>query len=256
LVGLLAAMTLAGAHHAELLGKEIKELSIEEQVEFLKRLRGPWSAYLTRRMEVEGDLWPAVDDLFGPVSRLSAKEQKRIADATRAILRKRLLEPLGGYARAYDKVDKSIRVNRILNRGLFEGSDLPRGGGAYFSFTERSNDYNDSVHLGMELWQFRSGFAGGDVGVVVEVPAKGIREVSAKDTPAKLRLAANKFEAHCRVAATQPRAAPGQLYIVRAVRWDEHDIVVAFEVLQKDRYGVTFAWKILNRQPAPKRSRR
>jgi hypothetical protein len=249
-------VTLAGARHAELLDKEIKELSIEEQVEFLKRLRGPWSAYLTRRMEVEGDLWPGVDDLFGPVSRLNVKEQNQIAEATRVTLRKRLLEPLGGYARAYDRVDKSIRVNRILNRGLFESRDLPRGGGAYFSFTKRSNDYNDSVHLGLELWQFSSGFAGGDVGMVVEVPAKGIRDVSVKDIPAELRLSASKFEAHCRVAATSPPANPGQLYIVRAVRWDEHDLVVAFEVLQKDRYGVTFAWKILKRQPTPKRSRR
>jgi hypothetical protein len=78
LVCLLAAVTLAGARHAELLDKEIKELSIEEQVEFLKRLRGPWSAYLTRRMEVEGETWPALDELFGPVSRLTVREQEKL----------------------------------------------------------------------------------------------------------------------------------------------------------------------------------
>ncbi len=85
---------------------------------------------------------------------------------------------------------------------------------------------------------------------------KGIRDVSAKDVPKELLLPVAKFDEHRRVAAATPRAVTGQLYMVRAVEWDEHDIVVAFEVLQKDRYGVTFAWKILERQPTPKRSRR
>lgn len=256
MVGLLAAVTLAGARHAELLDKEIKKLSIEEQVEFLKRLRGPWSACLLRRMEIEGDVWPAVDDLYGPVSRLKREEQLKLEETTRTILRKRLLEPIGGYTRAYDKVDKSIRVNRLLNRGLFKEPDLPWGGGSCFNFKTRSNYGGHGSHLRMERWVLSPSTAGRDVGLLLKLPNKTIRDVTVGDFPVDIRLPTAEFEKHCRKVEEHPRATPGQLYLLRFVNWDEHDIVVAFEVLQKDRYGVTFAWKFLRTNPKPTRSKR
>ncbi len=58
-------------------------------------------------------------------------------------------------------------INRILERGKFDqldGVEGYRGGGAYFSFTTRTNDYNQRPDLEFQHGAFSSGFYGGQLG--------------------------------------------------------------------------------------------
>lgn len=47
------------------------------------------------------------------------------------------------------------------------------------------------------------------------------------------------------------RARKGDLFVVRSVLWDRHDLLTAFEVVERTKHGVTIAWKILKRYPKP-----
>ena len=152
-------------------------------------------------------------------------------------------------------VHNQAGVNRLLERGVFEGLTTGRGGGAYFSFTTRTNDYDRHPDIELQQGRLSSGFAGGDCGLVEEVSAASIADVSLDDvrrwelmTPAEIRQIAR--------AQRPPQVVVGQTYVVRSIRWDESDTLAALEVLQRDDHGITFAWKILSNLPKPRRNHR
>lgn len=144
---------------------------------------------------------------------------------------------------------EGVRVNRILNRGQFDGMLSPRGGGAYFSFTSLTNDYDQAPDLELQQWYFMSGFAGRNWGHVVRLEADSLLEVELADVPVEL-------QADVPPPRSRPKfqqVGPDEVYVVRSIRVGESDILVALEVLSRDDYGVTFAWKTLAKFTPPTR---
>lgn len=171
---------------------------------------------------------------------------------------------------------------RILERGPFDGIVTPRGGGAYWSFTKRSNDYGKSPQLELQRGTFSTGFYGTNFGLVVRVADGDLGAVDAAGVPEDLRLEVEALRAKCFTYGPAPKPAPGQggrgggggggdrewkndverpkaevggVYVVRSVLWDECDVLAAFEVVSMDAYGATIAWRVLKTFDVPKRKR-
>ncbi len=144
-------------------------------------------------------------------------------------------------------------INRILERGKFEGVISQRGGGAYFSFTTRSNDYNQSPDLELQNGSFNSGFAGGDLGIVRMLSGMKLDQLTLSDLPSELTMEdAFDFAAYeLRSRWEPPLAEAGSVYVICSVRWDESDLLAAFEVVDRDSAGATFIWRVLKQFPVP-----
>ncbi len=188
---------------------------------------------------------------------LDAKGLLRVARRIRPVFTEKLLVPQSPIPAPYEYfLDASdTGMNRILERGLFEGLLVPRGGGAYFSFSSGTNDYNQSPDIELQNGKFSSGFYGGNFGVVKLVPERSVVDFTLKEVSADLRDASPKKLYHDVRASRveRPEARAGSLYVVRSVLWDESDLLAAFEVVEKDEYGATIVWRILKTFDVPTR---
>ena len=188
---------------------------------------------------------------------------KALGDA----LRERILTPA-----LAARQPKGVFVNRILNRGIFKNELGVRGGGAYFSFVTKSNDYDHIPNIQLQQWGLQSGFHGGDCGFVQALSAENLAAATIDMVPALFTQKPALFYPTSRARLAElwraqgepqgpqgpgpeayPKARVGHVYIVRSIAWNESDVLAAFQVLARDELGVTFAWKILKKYPKPAR---
>ena len=213
----------------------------------------------------------ANDEIVAKAKRLSVGEHVELIQKLGDALRDRLLK---ADPQLQARQPKGVSVNRILNRGRFKNELGVRGGGAYFSFVTQSNDYDRVPNIELQQWRFQSGFAGNDFGFVKVLAVESLSKVALKDVPDMLKLPARKFHevgrAHRRKLWQQqnrhdaqgppepayPPADVGKVYVVRSVVWRDADVLAVFQILAKDEFGVTFAWKVLKNFPNPARQRR
>ena len=212
----------------------------------------------------------ADDEIVAKAKKLSIREHADLVRKLGLALGNRLLKPDPKLA---VRLPKGVSVNRILNRGLFGNELGVRGGGAYFSFVRKSNDYNHAPNIELQQWKFSSGFAGSDFGLVKFAHVGSLAKVTVENLPDLLKLPANQFykdgRDHWRTLWQQqkqqnaqgpleppnPPAEVGRVYVVRSVLWSNADVLAAFQVLEKDEFGVTIAWKVLKNFPNPGRRR-
>lgn len=199
-----------------------------------------------------------------PVRELAEKASKLTVDEKVGLIRRlkrdltRTLLAVPDSARA-GWTDSESRTDagfaRLLERGLFEeGLLTPRGGGCYWSFTKRSHSYDEHPQLELQQWRFSAGFYGGAAGVVAKLDATDVRTVGESSLPPVLtgdREGVRKAAGEAR--REEHDAAVGDVYAVRTYSQDEYDVLVAFQVVQKDDLGVTIAWRILRQWDPPKR---
>lgn len=201
------------------------------------------------------------------VKKLDIENHADVIKAMRKEFDRRVLTPDAKWLRRVPKKPARGGVARLLNRGVFDKETLVRGGGAYWSFTTESNDYDHAPDITLEQWNFGSGFAGGDYGLVMPLGAKsidaealGVPDILKQADPRAFYKAARALRRqqpppNLPRPAWRPAAQVGLVYAVRSVRWSESDVLAVFEVLDIDIYGVTFAWKILKEFPRPGRRR-
>lgn len=197
-----------------------------------------------------GSDWDAFDK---ELRKLPLPKHVQLVRVAQSALEDRLLiGPARWWMRLLGDADGGIC--RILNRGQSGLVSLP-GGGAYFSFTSRSNSYDKEPDLELQGWAFRSGFAGGDVGVVVKLDRPSVDVVTLSALPQLLRAeSATAFERAARARSVKaPEAVVGGVYAVRSVRWGKSDLIAAFEVLDRGEYGISFVWTLLETRPTPTR---
>ena len=166
---------------------------------------------------------------------------------------------------------------RIAERSRWDSLLSIDGGGAYWSFTQRSNDYQKEAQIELQQGRFTSGFAGHDRGYVLDLgetpldrvdvglrlPALDERGQMAAEflrdlAPAPLSADRNDLEIsgddHARASKlgllSGARSMVGHSYLVRSVQTNQQDVLAAFQVLARDEGGLTIAWKILRQQPA------
>jgi hypothetical protein len=165
--------------------------------------------------------------------------------------------------RKYAKVlegKENAGINRILERQIFGASGLGaivplRGGGVYFSFTTRSNDYDAQPDIELQNGRFSSGFAGGDFGLVRVFDGTPLEEFTLDSVPPVISEPdVKKLHALARRSrGDRPMVAVGKTYIVRSIRYRRADTLAVLRVVSKDDFGVTFVWKVLKRFPVPSR---
>ncbi len=206
------------------------------------------------------------------------------------ILERRLVVTPEERARAGIPADTATSgVVRLLERGRFgELFDLPwmRGGGSYYSFTERVHDYNRRPQISLQQDTFSAGFYGASSAIVIDLGVRRLADVLASLTapagldPARaflwtvahadvdpekgLRnlLAEMRNDAYERgeiddrgLSAIEalPRenaeVRAGHAYLIRCVSKSEHDLVVAVEVVAASPEQCTIAWRILESRP-------
>ena len=158
---------------------------------------------------------------------------------------------------------------RLLPREKWEDKLSMRGGGSYYSFTLRSNEYGRSTDIGLEQGQFHAGFVGADFAFMTDLGEMPLENVTAETEAVRFMAGfeAPTLETEARMAGRQFHAArhegeasyvrrlpatPGRTYAVRSIVYGESDVLVAFRVLRKDDDGsVVLLWKLLQKYPKP-----
>jgi RNA polymerase sigma factor (sigma-70 family) len=197
------------------------------------------------------------DDLLQRLAAIRAEAEPRllaVAEADRRAFADLLAQPGTGIA-------------RILPRGRFDALVASREGGAYLDFVTQSHAYGGGVHVGLEQGQFGSGFAGDEVGYLLDlgtVPLAAAVQTPAdpqmRDATAFLRdlvperrdgglhaSEADRARARELGLNRRPAALAGHTYLLRNVQQD-HTLLVAFTANAVDDDGATLVWRILARQ--------
>ena len=148
-----------------------------------------------------------------------------------------------------------------------------RDGGAYYSFTRLTHEYGYGSDLSLERGLFGVGFAGADYGFITNLGDVPLESITL-DTPEAKPLAAYappKQESDARSeqrrfkmgaeldGVTVKNRVPMQAnstYLLRAINYDQADVLVAFKVVEIDSEGTPLIlWKRLKRYSTPPLSR-
>jgi len=210
--------------------------------------------------EWQPDPTPAVKAVLDPALQLSISEHADLVWRLRRALDERLLTPASEHVTSFgrDVGGTDSGINRLLQRGLYDKVTLVRGGGCYFSFTTRSNCYNERPDVELQNGRLSSGFAGGDFGYVVPLEARNLKDVTRESVPENLTVSSEKlYKAWLanRGAVRDPVAEVGKVYVVRSIQFRDCDTLAVIHVIAADKAGITFTWKILKRFPVPERTR-
>lgn len=144
-----------------------------------------------------------------------------------------------------------------------------RGGGAYYSFTQETHEYGYATDLSLEQGKFQVGFYGANYGFLTDLGDVPLESIDL-DTPSVQPLAIYKpaiYDADARGeyrrfglgadigGMTVKSRLPMRLdstYLLRAVNYDQSDVLVAFKVMEIDSDGSPLIlWKRLKRYSTP-----
>ncbi len=170
-----------------------------------------------------------------------------------------------------------IEVFKLLPRGTFNDvsgrdEDNPigiRGGGAYYSFTNRSHSYNKTPQIELQAGNLLVGFAGADYGLIRDLGPGSLGDISVgSGIPAflvdyqppimhdEIRLEqkkSHKYETESGIYSRSVPAVVGHVYALRAISFDEADVLVAFQVLAAEKDGsLTIGWKSIREFDVPR----
>lgn len=214
------------------------------------------SAQKKSRAEIADDIELMQAQLDHLVARLREKEQELLAPSA---------EDKKAHADFLAQPDTGLV--RLLPRGRY---DLAlNGGGAYYSFKRRTNEYGHGSDIELEDERFKVGFAGADFGLLVSLGEVALESVSAEAAelrplaeiaaPADVAKARELYfrssfgvEEQGRVYKREVPALVNHTYAVRSVVYGESDVLVAFRVVRKDGDGsLVLLWKMLTEFPRP-----
>ena len=160
------------------------------------------------------------------------------------------------------------------NLGSFQWANGRRsgdvqGGGAFYSFTYRTHAYGDASHLLLEQGHFLVGFAGANYGFLTNLGDVRLESVSL-NTPAANWPATYKRATYIGDARKEQRRfgegvvvdgitfkqrlplIPNSTYVLRAINYDNSDVLVAFRVVEVESDGTALIlWKLLKRYSTP-----
>jgi len=148
-----------------------------------------------------------------------------------------------------------------------------RGGGSYYSFTRRAQDYGFATELGLEQGYLKVGFYGASYGMLTKLNGVRLEDVSAElpsvsfltkynavtnepDARVEQRRFSNGIVVDEISYKDRVKAEVGATYVVRAINFWEADVLVGFKLLRQDEDGsLIIAWRLLQRYPTPKLAR-
>jgi len=158
--------------------------------------------------------------------------------------------------------EAGFEVFRLMPREKYDHKLTVQGGGSYYSFTTRSHDYQKTAEIGLEQNHLKVGFAGADYGFIADLADARLVDVT-KDTAEASFLVAYRppqtesdvrkeamkawnYEANGFMYKSQIPAVVGHTYVLRAISFDDADVLVAINLYRKDTDGSLIVfWKIL-----------
>jgi hypothetical protein len=216
---------------------------------------------------------PAILDELG---RATVKELLDVADALGRAAQEKLFTVPEEVRRRYASVLglENAGAARILERGRYDRIVAARGGGAYFSFATRTNDYDKEPDLELQQGQYSTSFYGGTFGFLLDLGEYPLENIPTDVSAVPSGLTAEQEKAWRFLASEvstvwQARRAweqrgkalglrdaaqahPDHTYLLRAVLPGEHDILVAFRDAHRDETGSSIVWREIGRWPAPR----
>lgn len=198
-----------------------------------------------------------------------------------ADLEKQILEPSEEDRLAYSDFLQQPKTGivRLLPREKYDVEGYKdvkptitiRGGGAFYSFSRNSHDYNSgSPEILLGMGQFGIGFAGGDYGaltslgdvpleqITIEHPAaRFLAEYSVPKQLTDARSEAQRFHQGVPLDGatykSRVSAVVNSTYLLRSMNWDRSNVLVVFRVVRQDTDGsVIIVWKLLKNYERPK----
>lgn len=148
---------------------------------------------------------------------------------------------------------EGFEVFRLMPRETFGRALLHQGGGAFYSFTSSSNDYQKGAQIEFQQNRLSVGFGGADYGFLFDLgsiplnyvnreipivaflvsyrPPKNISEVR------KEQRKAFNYETDAGTLNDRVPAVVGHTYILRSINFDRADILVALKIIREDTDG-------------------
>jgi hypothetical protein len=192
-------------------------------------------------------------------------------------LQKGLLAPAQQDVAAYKEFlsQKDTGLIRLLPREVYDWRTYhtpkrlgTRGGGAYYSFFHLTHESGYGSDIGLDHNNLSVGFGGADYGMIADLGETPIEEA--------LKRPAARFMTAYEPARTDPAARceyrrfrqgvmfgesllksslPARVndtYLLRSIRYEVSDSLVAFRVVRRDEDGsLIIAWKLLKQYPPP-----
>jgi len=166
---------------------------------------------------------------------------------------------------------------RLLPREVYDSQMYPtakkidiRGGGAYYSFSDRTHAYGFGSDIELDHNRLGVGFAGADYGMLTSLGDVPLEAITLADPRVQFLssyrpqysepLARAEFRRMNRGGVVVDgllyrrflRAAENTTYLLRSIVYDRTDVLVALRVVRKDTDGsVIIAWKQLKKYPKP-----
>lgn len=143
------------------------------------------------------------------------------------------------------------------------------GGGAFYSFMERTNEYVNSTAIGIEQGKLATILAGANYSMLVSVGDVPLESVSSETNAAQVLAQHTPAEDEPHARIEQRKAMQGasiggitykdrlpvkvnSTYVLRSINYSTFDQIVAFRVVRIDNDdSVTIIWKLLKKYPTP-----
>ena len=163
---------------------------------------------------------------------------------------------------------------RLLPRETYEKKLSVNGGGAFYSFGRLTHEYGYGSDISLEQGKFSVGFAGADLGFLLDLGDTAIESVNQNNSKLNFLLEFTPPSQEPKARKQQQKASTGfssddgQFYInrleakdhttyaLRSINYGRSDLLVAFRVVRKDEDGsVIIAWKFIEIFPVPQLER-
>lgn len=186
------------------------------------------------------------------------------ADEDRALYAEFLRQPDTGLIRLLprEKFD-----NEVYRRN--EKSITMRGGGAYYSFHRKTQEYGHGSDIELDRAQLHTGFAGANYGMLTDLgnipletvgpDMRSVNLFASYKVPRQEQLARSEARRLSQGAELEglpvSRRVPLKLnstYLLRSINYRLSDVLVAFKVVRIDSDGsATLLWKLLKKYKTP-----
>lgn len=206
-----------------------------------------------------------LSNIFAQTHQQALKEFDRLkleAEAIKeksAAIEKVLLQPDEADIAAAEK--ENVNVFRILPREIYDKDIFKiRGGGAFYSFTSQSHDYNKIPQISLEQNNLNVGFYGASYGFLTDLGNVSLSKINPDSVEAKFLVGyvppdnepaarieqrkSHKFEFENKAYGSHLPVVVGNTYLLRAVSFSEADTLVGLKVFRKDSDGsLIIFWK-------------
>ncbi len=153
-----------------------------------------------------------------------------------------------------DAESQGLKTFRLMPREVSSRPmTVPQGGGAFYSFTTGSHDYQKTAQILLEENRLRTGFAGANYGLMADLGDISLADITSAIPEVgfllKYKAPTNILEARAEqrkrgeykvgdlIFRSYFPAVIGHSYLLRAIDFGDADVFVALKVIRKDTDG-------------------